>query len=394
MVSLRQLREADPGAFDELADRWARLAGQLSAVAADIGTTGGLLDGWHGEAAAAARAHVGDVRSGYRTSAEYIELIPPALRELSDAIETARSTVDGVAGSVKYPLSLNEQTGTVVATHGGPGDTRTEEEKEQDRRTAAELTSTIQGALDDVREADQAATAALDKATPSAAVLDLEAVGGDNIVTPAEIPGDASPAEVTRWWDSLTPMEQESAVYTHGDVIGGMDGIPAEARDRANRIRFAEEYADLGARREHLEALGGNRTADQDREYGRLGETLRGMDAIHERLEREPSATRPASYLLDFSTEGNGRGIVATGNPDTADNVVTSVPGTGRTWPASAASWTEARWCSTRPTGGHAASTTPPSAGSATTPRRTSVRRPTNTTPRTRPRTCAASRTG
>jgi pimeloyl-ACP methyl ester carboxylesterase len=34
-------------------------------------------------------------------------------------------------------------------------------------------------------------------------------------------------------------------------------------------------------------------------------------------------------YLLGFDATGNGRAIVAVGNPDTADNVVTYVPGTG-----------------------------------------------------------------
>ena len=229
-----------------------------------------------------------------------------------------------------YLLSVDPDTGQVRAGAGGPGDMRTEEEKEANRQTARDLTETVQGALEDVREADQAASSALGETLPSAAGLELEAVGEGNIITPSDIPGDgASAQDVKQWWDSLTPMQQESAIYTHGDVIGGMDGIPVEDRDRANRIGFAEEHAELNSRHAELEELGDARTSDQNREYERLGETLRGMNAIDERLEREPTDTVPQSYLLDYSTEGNGRGIVATGNPDTADNVVTSVPGTG-----------------------------------------------------------------
>jgi pimeloyl-ACP methyl ester carboxylesterase/uncharacterized protein YukE len=332
MVSFSNLRDADPGAFDDIADQWARLAGQLTATASDIKTRLGKLDGWRGDAAEAARAHFEDVRSEYSTTAEYIEKIPPALRDLSDAITEAQGTVDGVMSTVDstYLLSVNRDTGEVRAGAGGPGDMRTDDEKEADRQTARELTETIQGALEDVREADQVASAALGETLSSAAGLELEAVGEGNVVYPSDIPGDgASAQDVKDWWDSLTPMEQESAIYTHGDVIGGMDGIPVEDRDRANRIGFAEEHAELNARHTELEELGDNRTADQNREYERLGDTLTGMNAIDERLEREPSDSRPQSYLLDYSTEGNGRGIVATGNPDTADNVVTSVPGTG-----------------------------------------------------------------
>ncbi|SFA84442.1 Alpha/beta hydrolase [Amycolatopsis marina] len=332
MVSFRNLRDADPGAYDGIADRWSRLAGELTATASDIKTTLGKLDGWTGDAGEAARAHFEDVGAEYGTAAEYIEKIPPALRDLSDAITEAQTTVNGVMETVDstYILSVNPETGEVRAGAGGPGDMRTDEEKAAARQTASELTETIQGALEDVREADRAAASALGETLPSAAGLTLEAVGAGNIITPSDIPGDdASAQDVKKWWDSLTPMQQESAIYTHGDVIGGMDGIPVEDRDRANRIGFAEEHAEISTRHAELEELGDARNSDQQREYERLGETLRGLDAIDERLEREPTDTVPQSYLLDYSTEGNGRGIVATGNPDTADNVVTSIPGTG-----------------------------------------------------------------
>ncbi|PRX49008.1 alpha/beta hydrolase family protein [Prauserella shujinwangii] len=332
MVSFQDLREADAGTYDDLADRWALLAGQLTATATDLKTTLGGLDGWQGDAADTARAHFDDVRAGYDTAGEYLERIPPALRDLADAIIEAQRTVDGVMRAVdsSHVLSVDPLTGQVRAVFGGPGDRRTDEEKECDRQTAEELTGTVRQALRAVGEADQVASAALDEARPAAAGLELEAVAGGDLVTPSDLPGaDASPAEVKRWWDSLTPMEQESAIYTHGDVLGGTDGIPVEARDRANRIRFAEEHAELRTRRETLAELGDGRTADQDHEYRRLGETLRGLDAIAERLDRDTSDRQPRAYLLDYSTEGNGRGIVATGNPDTADNVVTSVPGTG-----------------------------------------------------------------
>ncbi|WP_277068916.1 alpha/beta hydrolase [Saccharomonospora viridis] len=330
MVSFRELREADPDVFDDMAAEWARLAGQLTATAGDLKTAAGGLDGWQGEAADAARAHIDDVRSGYDTAAEYLEKVPPALRDLSDAIIEAQQTVDGVVESVSYPLSLNAETGEVRASNGGPGDLRTDEEKERDRQRAQELTDTVQAALEAVNEADQVATQALNQALPSAAGLELEAVGEGNVVYPSDIPGEnASPKDVKQWWDSLTPMEQESAIYTHGEVIGGMDGIPAEVRDRANRIRFAEEHSELTTRRDALEELGDARTEDQNRELNRINDTLRGMNAINERLSADPDTGASQAYLLDFSTEGNGRGIVALGNPDTADNVVTSIPGTG-----------------------------------------------------------------
>ncbi|GAA1212671.1 alpha/beta hydrolase [Prauserella alba] len=330
MVSFEQLRSADPGSFDNLANKWSRLAGELSSTDSDLAAAARPLEGWSGDAGDTARSHIGDVRDGYSTAAEYIERIPPALRTLSDAVSEAQKTVSSVAETVDSNGHLRlQQDGTVRAIPGGPGDMRSDDEKQAASDLADELTGKLSRALKAAREADRTAVSALDKATPESAGLELEATGEGNIVTPADIPRDASAAEVKQWWDELSPTEQESAIYTHGDVIGGLDGIPAEDRDRANRIRFTEEYTQLNERRDELENLGPSEYSAEASELEEIDRTLRGLDAIHERLEREPTETRPEAYLLDFSTEGNGRGIVATGNPDTADNVVTSVPGTG-----------------------------------------------------------------
>ncbi|MGH3516580.1 MAG: alpha/beta hydrolase [Haloechinothrix sp.] len=332
MVSFSELRDADPGVFDDMASKWSRLASELDSTSGDIKRTLGGLDGWNGDAANAAREHFGDVRAGYDTAAECIEKIPPVLRDLSDAISDAQEKVNGAMETVDstYILRVDQATGQVRAGFGGPGDSRSDEERANDEALARELSEVITGALSDVNDADQEASRKLAELMPEEAGLELDAVGDGNVVRPSDIPGDnKTPEDVKQWWDQLTPMEQESAIYTHGDRIGGMDGIPVEARDRANRIRFAQEMADLNARHAELDELGDNRDSDQNREFKRLQDTLRGVNAIDERLEREPSATTRQAYLLDFDTEGTGRGIVATGNPDTADNVVTSVPGTG-----------------------------------------------------------------
>lgn len=53
----------------------------------------------------------------------------------------------------------------------------------------------------------------------------------------------------------------------------------------------------------------------------------KGMDAIQKRFDTYTSeSSRP--YLLGFDGKDMGRAIVSIGNPDTADNVVTYVPGT------------------------------------------------------------------
>lgn len=322
-VTLPQLREADPAVFDDLAEVWGRLAGQLTASAADLKSTGGDLEDWRGTAGDTARTHVEEVRADCAAAGEHLEKVPPALRKLADAITEAQQVVNDVVAEADASghLVVDEKDESVRASAGDPDDDRTDEQRERDRQTAARLTETLRRALEEARTADRVASSVVAGATPATAGLELALAGADGL-SRADIPEDASPAEVKKWWDGLTPAEREAALYTHPDVLGGMDGVPIEDRDRANRITFAEDYAELKDRQAAMKESG----EDESGEYERISKVLRGMDAIDERLERDDGR---GTYLIDYSTEGKGQAVVATGNPDTADNVVTSVPGTG-----------------------------------------------------------------
>jgi hypothetical protein len=161
-----------------------------------------------------------------------------------------------------------------------------------------------------------------------------------------------SPAEINAWWEVLNPQQREQAILDHPDLIGAMDGIPVFDRDVANRSVLQRELIDvkqtldsIDARLLYLQSMfdqgritevypGVNdaRTA-MDTEMLRLGAQredlpgkLRGLEAINSRLA-DPS--KPDAYLVAVSTDGDGKAIVSAGNPDTADNVLTYVPGTG-----------------------------------------------------------------
>jgi hypothetical protein len=161
-----------------------------------------------------------------------------------------------------------------------------------------------------------------------------------------------TPAEIRAWWQALTPQQQEQALLEFPDLVGGMDGLPVADRDVANRAVLDRETA---VHRQQLDATEARMRYLQSMfEQGRLGEVfpnmpdaktameaetlkleqvrseqagkLRGMDAIAARLN---DTGKPQAYLIGFSTADDGRAIVSVGNPDSADNVVTYVPGTG-----------------------------------------------------------------
>ncbi|WP_405389519.1 alpha/beta hydrolase family protein [Streptomyces sp. NBC_01102] len=123
------------------------------------------------------------------------------------------------------------------------------------------------------------------------------------------VPWDESPAVRKEWWDGLTDERQQEYLEVAPELVGGLDGIPAVARDEANR--------------NYLPVLI-NKLEGQDGNDARTKlDALRGIEG---KLS-EPS--KVPMFLLGVGDEGNGRAIVAYGNPDTSRNVSAYVPGLG-----------------------------------------------------------------
>ncbi|MET9345232.1 alpha/beta hydrolase [Streptomyces termitum] len=121
------------------------------------------------------------------------------------------------------------------------------------------------------------------------------------------VPRDASPADRRRWWDGLTDEQRREYLEIAPDLIGGLDGIPAAARDEANRTRLPLLIDELSRR-----------------DDGDARTKLTALRMIQDKLS-EPS--NPPMYLLGIGTEGNGRAIISYGDPDASRNVSAYVPG-------------------------------------------------------------------
>ncbi|MFC5170112.1 alpha/beta hydrolase [Streptomyces mutomycini] len=123
------------------------------------------------------------------------------------------------------------------------------------------------------------------------------------------IPWDESPAERKEWWEGLTKERQQEYLEVAPQLVGGLDGIPATVRDEANRNYLPVLIDEL---------------AGKEGEDARMKlDALRGIEA----KLGEPS--KVPMFLLGIGDEGNGRAIVAYGNPDTSRNVSAYVPGLG-----------------------------------------------------------------
>ena len=177
-----------------------------------------------------------------------------------------------------------------------------------------------------------------------------------------------TPSQVAAWWNSLPDDRKQLFMDHRPDEIRHLDGLPAYARDRANKHAldgylhadgtyragaFEESKEELSAateeynkaKKEYLKAASETSTnhvpADLREKYRKAAERMRVAQEHYDDLaairrqtndtERAKSGLPPA-YLLDFDYDKKYQrttAIVASGNPDTATHVSTLVPGIG-----------------------------------------------------------------
>jgi hypothetical protein len=223
----------DDAAIDEL---YAAATARAEGAQATGDTVVDLLSfvGWDGRAADAARDSAHRIKLTLGDHGE-------RCRRVADAAKTAAAEV----ADLKYRLSqiradadeafirIDNQTGalaprTVVLA------------VDQLRRREAvmpELAVRIERLLADADSADRDLAKAIENA-------DGDPVGAPRTL-PSPLPRETPPNEpagVKRWWDALTPQQQVDYIARDPAAID-RDGIPADIRDAANRIRLPHEIA-------------------------------------------------------------------------------------------------------------------------------------------------------
>lgn len=330
MLNYEDLDTCDTSVFRKDAARWQGLAGALANHGNDLQSAVTGLDSWIGDAADAAKAEFGGQRQQFANMAETVGKIPPVLTNLAGRIDQLREQLEKIVIAAQSIGCQVHPDGTVtydptIGQHApiAPG------QQDMGPDAAIVCQDDIADVLNQARAVDAQAKAALQGLTAQAA--GFAPAPGDSTMTASAtaIPAPGtSPADVRKWWDSLSPLQQESLLFTHGAQLGQLDGLPSTIRDRANRAVMAQQKGDLQAEQEQLTALGSTLTDAQQAKLNSINEQLGAIGALEQRLYHATPGEQPA-FLLGFSTSGNGRAIVAMGNPDTATNVATFVPGTG-----------------------------------------------------------------
>ncbi|MFN2495302.1 MAG: alpha/beta hydrolase [Pseudonocardiaceae bacterium] len=321
-MSFSELCQARRELFAQDAARWeafgVTLGKRHDELARLIGTVG---TGWEGVARDAAIAYLTRIAERIEGDLALVEQIPPVLDDHSATVAAAQRLARGaVAAAQGTPITVGPDGSVGIAPQTAA----------LALLTSPALLAVLVGLGKMIAEAiGQALDIATESDTRTATQLtDLTPGLGGGVVTGESGPGSprippagTSPQQVNQWWDGLSPAEQQTLIHTRPQAIGNLDGIPAQARDQANRL-VLQAQPDHSTRIAELDRLGAQRSAAQTTEL----ERLRGIETIRDRLA---SAQPRQAYLLGFDPAGNGKAIVAVGNPDTADNVVTYVPGAG-----------------------------------------------------------------
>lgn len=152
-------------------------------------------------------------------------------------------------------------------------------------------------------------------------------------------PPETSAEGANRWWQSLTPEQQDQMVAEHNPALGNLNGIPVEARSRVNAAVLNDDLHRVEDKATNYGVTAGDVTKNPGR-YGLTAQAItRYTNARRTREGLTNSATavdargnHPDVFLLKYDPEafrGEGAAAVAIGNPDNAANTAVLVPGLG-----------------------------------------------------------------
>ncbi|MBY8874098.1 alpha/beta hydrolase family protein [Micromonospora sp. PLK6-60] len=301
VAAYERLWSADPAGWYATGVAWRGLTSQVDARAAEL-TEGAaaLRGGWSGAAAGAAQARFAGLRSELAAIRPVLIEVDQTLAVLADRLRVAKARL-------AEAVALAERAGVAVDRAGRVRADPGRHPPDRIGPTVTQVSAAIGAALAAADRADREAAGRL------AGLAD--AAGSGWLSPPAwRPPAGAGPALVGRWWRGLTPAQRRWLVRHEPHLVGRLDGVPVAARDQANRSLLAAHRGVLLARWSRFRGRPGRGSAEA---------ALAGLDALADRLAAGP----PRAYLLGLDPAGDGRAIVALGDPDHADHVLTYVPG-------------------------------------------------------------------
>ncbi|MFI5757338.1 alpha/beta hydrolase [Streptomyces sp. NPDC051569] len=334
-----RLMKQDFGDLEEAASAWRKLATE-----ADEGVdrhrsqvTGPLHATWKGDDADRALFYLEDVESR-------LGIVQTEGMAIAVVLDDVRAEMSGAQTNLRNAVQRAEENHYTVDDDGRVSDPTTADLPHNDPDTRqiiqdragprSEYQQWIDDALDMARKGSADGSRALGMLNGD--VLDSTNHGGSaesaqdvrdamkavGLQAP-QIP-EKDPKAAAAWWDALSPEERREYATLYPREIGATDGLPTTVRDDANRTALTQE---LNAIEEgDPKALYPGASQDE------LNQRQHNLQLLRDRIEQGDSAPPGKElYVLGYDSEGEGRAIIAMGNPDTADHTGVLVPGTNTT---------------------------------------------------------------
>ncbi|MER7044474.1 alpha/beta hydrolase [Streptomyces jumonjinensis] len=387
-MDLKTLKALKPAEYESAADGYRALADMAQAAKDHIEGTvaAGMREPLEGQAADAAQGELRELAGNFQYTRTECGVISTALnglafdlaaaqRKLEAALADARAQGFTVNpdGAVAYPPGPDKTDGK-IPEGGATGGHGTPQAQGIGRQIAGlnpnpyaaraqDIADRVAGALAQATAADEKwapqlralkadddlTVSARDWADAGSDTAGVRAAADPYLDTIKGPPKEGTPAENAEWWRGLSDEERDAQIAMNPASVGALNGLPADVRDEANRAVLAQKQGQFQVALDALPPPPANKYTwirsgmvpsrvyteeymDWHRKYGdeheQLTRSLKGMQSIEDRFDATGVEGLPEAYLLGFSAEGNGRAIVANGNPDTADHTAVYVPGT------------------------------------------------------------------
>jgi hypothetical protein len=341
-LTLADVMAAQAAPYQRAAVAWAALAEDLDNAYEQFIVGLNKIDrGAHGEAALAAIRQILEQSHRLSNSCNPARRISDALQRHAYALNDLHHMISGVATDARANgLVFNATTGQLIAP---PTVLRTDEPAFWQAAM-----NKLHGELSQILARAQR----LDDETAGEIQANLPSPVGDGFGAMLAWYVDRdmvaqqqgrTPEQVHAWWLSLSPEQQEQVLHDYPDLVGWLNGVPATDRDRANRVNLDNQLATLQAQEADLqrrieETKAGMRDVANGRPNPAASAPLNvlmaqltqnqseqaGLRAVRDKLSQY---TDPPAYLMGIDGSGDGKAVVALGDPDTARHTAVFVPG-------------------------------------------------------------------
>ena len=209
-----------------------RALGTRTASAA-LGQTMQFLD-WGGDSADAARVATHRTMLNLDSHADACDAVGRAADKAAGEVAAIKARLKGIQDTARdYHLTIDENTGTVSL----PENLSSYSAADQSEIEAAWLrvAQAITQLLADAQTADEDLAAAIRGADGD---LSPDQVNAETSHAPTKMPTvpppGTAPADVNKWWHSLTPAQQDRVKDWFPQSIRNLDGIPTNIRNELN----------------------------------------------------------------------------------------------------------------------------------------------------------------